>query len=760
MLPKKADSSPLLRTGEQAFASGAGGSPEPLSPSGAGEKPAKNRSVLLALSIATLLILLSGSAIVFASFNRKGSIGDKMELGVRYLLEGDYEEAILAYTAAIEIDPRSVEAYMGRADAYVKLEKYDEAIADYEQALEIDELNEEAYIKLAVCYKATDGFQKAIDVLLGGLDATGNSQVRNELELLGLEYGKQLLEIQKYEDAQEIFTLIIEVNIKNVAALNGRGDAFAGLGRHDDAARDYERSLELDKTQVEIYIKLADCYITLGNTEKGIEILKKGLEETSSQAIKDKLEQLASDDYAIFSQIPSSFVFSSGAGGWGNELEVNDDGSFEGHYFDANIGDVGEGYPRGSLIECYYSGEFTNIKKVNDYEYSMNVLNLQLAEEPGKTSIVDGRRIVAADPYGFDNAYEFRLYLPGRKTADMPEGFLEWPRSFYSWREIPSELPIYGLYNIGGEQGFVAENDQGGTGTETPAPAFSPPPTATPAPAHAYEVVKGDATWYQAYGDAVLKGGYLCEINSAEEFDAVAALAFENGIRVLWLGARREDSKSWDQTNWTGTNDPMTYTKWYTGEPSYIGEDDELENCLMAFNVGGEWFFNDSANDVSKFYAGKIGWVIEKDGRAPVTIEAEPVNAPSTLPLGRDGVKILSLTPSAIKAYGSPTEITATIEFRLVSVDQGIVYLGFNTAEPDRYHLEDYVIVKKGRGTAVLKAVATPVGWGTPNSPYGAAIGGVEASQGLFFGAYANLSEYPHPDSWNPLDAAVAVLGS
>ena len=34
----------------------------------------------------------------------------KYDLGVRYLSEGKYEEAILAFTAAIEIDPKNADA--------------------------------------------------------------------------------------------------------------------------------------------------------------------------------------------------------------------------------------------------------------------------------------------------------------------------------------------------------------------------------------------------------------------------------------------------------------------------------------------------------------------------------------------------------------------------------------------------------------------------------------------------------------------------
>lgn len=46
---------------------------------------------------------------------------EQYDLGVRYLDEGNYEEAIIAFTAAIEIDPKRPEAYVGAATAYTSM---------------------------------------------------------------------------------------------------------------------------------------------------------------------------------------------------------------------------------------------------------------------------------------------------------------------------------------------------------------------------------------------------------------------------------------------------------------------------------------------------------------------------------------------------------------------------------------------------------------------------------------------------------------
>lgn len=45
---------------------------------------------------------------------------EQYDLGIRYLSDGNYEEAIIAFNAAIEIDPRRSEAYISLAEVYEK----------------------------------------------------------------------------------------------------------------------------------------------------------------------------------------------------------------------------------------------------------------------------------------------------------------------------------------------------------------------------------------------------------------------------------------------------------------------------------------------------------------------------------------------------------------------------------------------------------------------------------------------------------------
>lgn len=83
--------------------------------------------------ILCLALMLSGCS---GLFDKLG--GDKWQeqydLGMRYLEDGDYEEAILAFSAAIEIDDSRPEAYMARAEAYVAVDEPEKALKDYKKA--------------------------------------------------------------------------------------------------------------------------------------------------------------------------------------------------------------------------------------------------------------------------------------------------------------------------------------------------------------------------------------------------------------------------------------------------------------------------------------------------------------------------------------------------------------------------------------------------------------------------------------------------
>ncbi len=163
----------------------------------------------------------------------------------------------------------------------------------------------------------------------------------------------------------------------------------------------------------------------------------------------------------IFSEIPREFVFSSGAGGWSTDIEISDDGTFTGEFHDSNMGDTGEGYPNGSLYICDFSGKFSDPEPTDSpYIYSMKLLELhnENEEKTGTEKIVDGTLYIYSEPYGFDDADEFLIYMPGTPLSDVPQECRSWMSLSDS---IFAELPdcYYVIYNIGGEQAFTGQKD-------------------------------------------------------------------------------------------------------------------------------------------------------------------------------------------------------------------------------------------------------------------------------------------------------------
>ena len=160
------------------------------------------RQRLFKISVAALMLVLVLGLCACKSTEAKWQ--EQYDLGMKYVSEGNYEEAIIAFAAAIEIDPNNADAYIGRADAYVVwadtersgdeitdeiMDWYQLAEADYLSVLEAEPENAEIYKKLFELYRNTGDTDKAADILQDGIDACGPDE---ELLRLAEELGYEL----------------------------------------------------------------------------------------------------------------------------------------------------------------------------------------------------------------------------------------------------------------------------------------------------------------------------------------------------------------------------------------------------------------------------------------------------------------------------------------------------------------------------------------------------------------------------------------
>lgn len=86
----------------------------------------------------------------------------QLDLGAKYLEELDYDNAIAAYTAAIDVDPASIDAYVGLAKAYVG------------KGTEIDDIDE-SLDTILLAYKTLDDLMNDKETEYTGVEETMDS---------------------------------------------------------------------------------------------------------------------------------------------------------------------------------------------------------------------------------------------------------------------------------------------------------------------------------------------------------------------------------------------------------------------------------------------------------------------------------------------------------------------------------------------------------------------------------------------------------
>jgi hypothetical protein len=124
-------------------------------------------------------------------------------------------------------------------------------------------------------------------------------------------------------------------------------------------------------------------------------------------------------------------------------------------------------------------------------------------------------------------------------------------------------------------------------GTNQPSVQIVTGPITNSANGHLYYLLSA-STWPQAEAKAIELGGHLATINNLEESDWVlTTFGLYGGVqRELWIGlndAAQEGTFVWS------SGEPVTYTRWYPGEPNNFNNDDYAHIWAPFKNVGSQW---------------------------------------------------------------------------------------------------------------------------------------------------------------------------
>jgi lipoprotein NlpI/Leu/Phe-tRNA-protein transferase len=192
--------------------------------------------------------------------------------GMALYRAGQLDEAIAAYTKAIELNPKNAMVFSNRGNVYNYKGLWDMAIRDYDKAIELDPKNAVTFNNRGTVYSdkglwdmAIRDYDKAIELdpkYAGSFSNRGN---------VYREKGLWDMAIRDHDKA-------IELDPKNAKAFNNRGIAYRDKGLWDMAIRDFDKAIELDPKYAMAFYNRGLTYRDKGLWDMAIRDFDKAIE--------------------------------------------------------------------------------------------------------------------------------------------------------------------------------------------------------------------------------------------------------------------------------------------------------------------------------------------------------------------------------------------------------------------------------------------------------------------------------------------------
>ena len=173
--------------------------------------------------------------------------------------ERDYSKAIGHYSRAIELNPRSVEAYNNCGIAYRSIGDVDRDIEDYDKAIELNPEYADVYNNRGVAYKRKGDVDRDIEDYDKAIELNPEyADVYNNRGVAYIEKGDVDRAIEDYDKA-------IELNPGYAEAYNNHGVAYKRKGDVDRAIEDYNKAIESDLEHTKAHCNRGISWLSLQN---------------------------------------------------------------------------------------------------------------------------------------------------------------------------------------------------------------------------------------------------------------------------------------------------------------------------------------------------------------------------------------------------------------------------------------------------------------------------------------------------------------
>ncbi|MFO7665035.1 MAG: tetratricopeptide repeat protein [Desulfobacterales bacterium] len=185
--------------------------------------------------------------------------------GLAYAKADQPQKGINDCNKAIELMPNNAGAYINRGFAYFKSRYYDQAINDVNRAIEINPKSDRAYQVRGLCHLAEKAYSQAIENFDMAIKLNPNWGYPYSNRCLAYHMsGKAGLENIKDCDRA------IEINPYNNEFYVNRGIAFINLKKYPDALADLNKAIDMNSKYVRAYFNRGIVLYHLNNFQEAI----------------------------------------------------------------------------------------------------------------------------------------------------------------------------------------------------------------------------------------------------------------------------------------------------------------------------------------------------------------------------------------------------------------------------------------------------------------------------------------------------------
>jgi tetratricopeptide (TPR) repeat protein len=189
---------------------------------------------------------------------------NRLERGLSWSQRGDYEKAIGEFTAALQLDPASLLAFLHRADAYRLKGDYVQALADYSTALRQDPSNVQALLQRGQVHWIMGNIPEAIADFSAALQIDPKNAVAYHYR------GKALVALGDYDSAIVNLSEALRLDPYYAWAYHESGEAHAGKGNYERAIADYSEAIRLNPLTTITYLRRGDAYTAQKEYDRAI----------------------------------------------------------------------------------------------------------------------------------------------------------------------------------------------------------------------------------------------------------------------------------------------------------------------------------------------------------------------------------------------------------------------------------------------------------------------------------------------------------